>query len=309
MASSPIKFSIQIPGAADINSWTDKVRRAEEHGFYSVSVPDHLSPELPQLAPMVALASAAMVTSRIRLAVTVVNNDFRHPVLLAKEAATLDLLSSGRLDLGLGAGWLPGDYTSTGVRSWDPPGERVARLEESVALLRELLTGSEVTFKGEHYEVVGFKSLPRPAQTAIPIMIGGGGKRILSLAARSADIISIIVNNAKFDSSMRAFEERLRWIAEAGGSERSDLVLGLRVTAGALSPPGTSRQAGADDLAAQRGVPASTVVDSPFSLVGDISQVKDRVVELAERYGISYFTLSEDFGWDVSRLVEELSER
>src|ERR1700679_1858580 len=109
-----------MPDATDVAAWTQKVRRAEDNGFSSVSVPDHLSPNLPQLAPLVALAAAAMVTSRVRLAITVIDNDFRHPVMLAKEVATLDLLSRGRIDLGMGAGWLPEDYPATGVATWDP---------------------------------------------------------------------------------------------------------------------------------------------------------------------------------------------
>ena len=103
----------------------DRVRRAEDLGFHSISVPDHLGPNLPQLAPIVALAAAATVTSRIRLAMTVIDNDFRHPVMLAKEIGTLDLMSEGRVDLGLGAGWHEDDYTRTGVATWDPPGTRV----------------------------------------------------------------------------------------------------------------------------------------------------------------------------------------
>ena len=110
---------MQIPGTADVTDWQDKVRRAEDQGFFSVSVPDDLSPELPQLAPLVALTAAAMVTSRLRLAVTVLNNDFRHPVMLAKEVATLDRFSDGRLDVGLGSGWFTGDYSASGIGSFE----------------------------------------------------------------------------------------------------------------------------------------------------------------------------------------------
>src|SRR3984957_18113221 len=152
----PIRFSIQMPDATDVAAWTEKVRRAEDNGFYSVSIPDHLTPTLPQLAPLVALGAAAMVTSRVRLAVTVLDNDFRHPVMLAKEIATLDLLSEGRVDMGLGAGWLPEGYTRTGVAAGAPPGQRVGRLFESIDLLRQLFGGKPVTFKGEHYQVEDF---------------------------------------------------------------------------------------------------------------------------------------------------------
>src|SRR5215213_9499975 len=115
-----------MPLGSSAASWAEKVRRAEDLGFYSISVPDHLGPSLPQLAPLIALALAAALTTRLRLAITVLNNDFRHPVMLAKEIATLDLLSGGRVDLGMGAGWLEEDYTKTGIATWDAPNVRLA---------------------------------------------------------------------------------------------------------------------------------------------------------------------------------------
>jgi probable F420-dependent oxidoreductase len=301
-----IRFSIQIPGAADAKAWQDKARRAEDLGFYSISVPDHLSPALPQLAPFVALAVASVVTSGVRLAITVLNNDFRHPTLVAKEVATLDLLSGGRVDMGVGAGWLPADYTSSGIRSWDPPGQRVSRMEEAIGLLQQLLAGEEVTFQGDYYEVNDFVVHPRPVQASVPLMIGGFGRRMLTIAARRADTISLIVNNPKADSSMRGLEERLAWIADAGGRDRADLTLGVRVVTGAVSGRGRSRADAAAEIASARGVSLSEVLDSPYVLVGDEAAIRDRIVELHERYGISYFTLSEDFGWQVGSVVADL---
>ena len=306
MAQGRIRFSVQIPGTADVAAWQDKVRRAEDQGFYSVSVPDHLSPELPQLAPLVALTAAAMVTSRLRLAVTVLNNDFRHPVMLAKEVATLDQFSGGRLDVGLGSGWLPADYSSSGVRSFDPPGERVARLEESLTLLSELLAGGEVTFQGTHYEVANFRSYPVPAQAHVPIMIGGAGRRMLTLAARTADIVSVVVNNPRVDSSLKAFEERIGWIKDATPSQHQAPILGLRIVMGVLVD-GASPGRAAEEMAARRGVSVEEALDSPFVMVGDLAAVKDRIVQLHEEFGVSYFTVSEDFGWQLGDLVAELS--
>ena len=307
MSKGSIRFSIQVPGATNVAAWKDKVRRAEEQGFFSVSVPDHLSPDLPQLAPFVALAAAAMVTSRLRLAITVLNNDLRHPVMMAKEVATLDLLSEGRLDVGLGAGWLATDYTSSGIRSFDPPAERVARLEESVSLLRDLLSGREVTYDGRYYQLTGFASYPVPRQTHLPIMIGGAGRRMLTMAARHADIVSIVVNDPKVDSSLKAFEERIRWVTEATPSERAALTLGVRIVIGAVAGPGISRETAADEMASKRGILVSNLLDSPFVLVGDLPAIKDRILELRERYGLSYFTVSEDFAWQLGDLVADLS--
>jgi probable F420-dependent oxidoreductase len=310
LSQSPIRFSIQIPDAADVNTWKEKARRAEDLGFYSLSVPDHLAPGLPQLAPMVALASASMVTSTLRLAITMVNNDFRHPTMLAKEVATLDLLSEGRVDLGLGAGWLADDYTTSGIRSWDTPGERVARLEESVPLVRELLSGQEVTFKGDHYQVDRYISYPCPVQRSIPIMIGGAGRRMLRLAGRCADIVHMVANNPKFDQSMTGLEQRLSWIAESveeAGRNPDDLTVGLRITTGEVLAPGTSRTRAAEQIASARGVPAQALLDSPYSLIGDGAAIRDRVAELKDRCGVSYFTLSEGFAWEVAEVVGDLS--
>jgi probable F420-dependent oxidoreductase len=306
-STSGLKFSIQMPEAPSASAWTDKVRRAEDSGFHSISVPDHLGPSLPQLAPMVALAAAAMVTSTIRLAITVLDNDFRHPVMVAKEIATLDLLSEGRVDMGLGAGWLAEDYTTTGISPWDAPGRRVDRLIESIHLLRMLLSGEVVTYNGEHYQVDGFRSIPLPVQTRVPLLIGACQKRMLTLAAKEADIVHIIENRRDGDRSEHGLQERLRWIADAGGLARDDLTLGIRVLVGEVTPAGRSRREAADDLANRWGRPAEDLLDSPYSLLGDHAAVKDHLLGLHDRHGITYFTISEDLAWQVAPVVAQLS--
>ena len=302
-----LRFSIQIPGAPDLATWVDKMRRAEDAGFYSVSVPDHLGPSLPQLAPMVALAAAAPMTSTIRLAVTVLDNDFRHPVMVAKEAATLDLLSNGRLDLGMGAGWLEEDYTKTGVAGWDPPGVRVGRLAESIRLLRQLLTGDPVTFDGEYYQVRDFRSFPTPLQAPLPLIVGGRNRRMLRLAASDAQIVSILPASSPDGNSLAGFERQLAWIREGGGLEREDLMLGLRIPFGEISGPGQTRVEAVERFAQARQLPAEEVMESPFCLVGDLQSVKDHLVGLHERYGVGYVTVSEDLAWQVAPVVGDLA--
>lgn len=310
VADTPlIHFSIQMPLAGSAAEWTDKVRRADDLGFYSVSVPDHLGPSLPQLAPLVALAGAATVTTRVRLAVTVLDNDFRHPVMLAKEIASLDLLSDGRVDLGLGAGWLPEDYTKTGVATWDPPGVRVSRLMESVSLLRELLAGGTVNFKGEHYEVEDFRSYPSPVQSPVPLMIGGRGKRMLSFAAREAQIVSILAAPGQAGSRLAGFEEQLGWIEEAGGRQRGDLLLGIRIPMGRVVQPGESGLSVAEEYAGQVGMSVGDLLASPFAVVGDLPMIRDHLVEVAETYGTRYMTLSEEQAWAIAPIVAELGHR
>ena len=302
-----------MPNAPDLRGWTDKVRRAEDEGFYSVSVPDHLGmslPQLAQLAPLVALAAAATVTSRVRLATTVLDNDFRHPVMLAKEIATLDLLSNGRVDLGIGAGWLVEDYTRTGIANWDAPGVRVDRLFEAISLLRQLLAGGEVTFKGRFYQVEAFESYPSPVQQPVPLMLGGGGKRMLAKAAAEAQIVSVMVrHHGDSDARLAAFDEQLRWIQEARGADR-DLMVGVRILFGAVGSAGESRQAVAERVAgvgAGSRLSADEVVSSPFGLVGDLSAIKDHLLAVHARFGLSYFTVSEDLAWEIAPVVREFA--
>jgi probable F420-dependent oxidoreductase len=301
-----VRLSIQIPDASTLESWTDKVRRADDLGFWSLSVPDHLGPSLPQLAPVVALASAAAVTSRLRLAVTVLDNDFRHPVMLAKEIATLDVLSDGRVDLGLGAGWLEEDYTKTGLTSWDAPAVRVTRLFESVTLLRQLFTGEPVTFAGEYYRVDEFRSHPRPVQDPVPIMIGARGKRMLTWAARHAQMVNILMVPSGADA-LAGFAQQLAWVDEARG-DRDDLVIGVRIPFGELCASGENARTVAGRWADRFGITPHDVLRSPFMLVGELARMTDHLLELRQRYGITHVTLSEDFAWQVAPIVADLEK-
>jgi probable F420-dependent oxidoreductase len=305
--TKPIRFSIQIPSAPDRRSWVEKARRADDLGFYSLSVPDHLGPSLPQLAPLVALAAAAAVTERLRLAITVLDNDFRHPVMLAKEIATLDVLSDGRVDMGMGAGWLEEDYTKTGVATWDSPGTRVSRLIESITLLDQLFSGQPVTFAGEYYQVTDYQLFPQPVQSPVPLMIGGRGKRMLTMAAVRAQIISILAATSAGGNRLTGFEQQLGWIAAAGGTERDDLMVGIRIPFGGLAAPGESFRTVAARFGEPMGMTADQVLESPFVLVGDLASMKDHLIEIQERYGVSYITLSEDLAWQVAPIVKELS--
>ncbi|MET0146125.1 MAG: TIGR03621 family F420-dependent LLM class oxidoreductase [Ilumatobacteraceae bacterium] len=304
----PMRFSVQLPTAADGPSWLDKVKRAEDLGFDSVSVPDHLGPALPQLAPFVALAAASAVTTRIRLATTVIDNDFRHPVMLAKEVATLDVLSSGRVDLGIGAGWAPEDYSRTGIATFDSAGERVARLIESLDVVRRLLAGEEVTHTGANYQLDRYRSNPDPVQQPVPVMIGAGGRRMLTMAAQQADIISLIVQlGDTADRRRAAFEQQLRWIDEAGGRDRDDLTIGVRIFFGEIGAAGTSRRTVAERVASVHGMEIADVLASPFGLVGDPVAARDHLQEVHERYGINYFTLNEDLAWNAGPILADLA--
>ncbi len=303
-----------MPFTPDANAWVEKVQRAEALGFYSISVPDHLGPSLPQLAPLVSLAAAAMVTTKVRLAITVLNNDFRHPTMLAKEIATLDLLSQGRVDMGIGAGWLEEDLTKTGISNWDAPGVRVSRLIESVQVLRELLSGEEVNFEGDFYQVNNFVSIPQPIQNPLPIMIGGGGKRMLQFGAKHAQIISVLTQmNGTSDTRDQAFQQQLEWIKEAGGLDRQDLTLGVRTLFSAVGADGELRE----DVCARaigptgRGIAGDLttqeLLNSPFGLIGNTQDLVTHVRKMRDTYGITYYTVSEPVAWELGPLIAEFS--
>jgi probable F420-dependent oxidoreductase len=273
-------------------------------------MPDHLGPAQPQLAPLVALGAAAAVSSRVRLAVTVLNNDFRHPTVLAKEIATLDLLSGGRVDLGIGAGWRSQDYESTGVATFDPPGVRFTRLQESIQLLKKLLSGSSVSFHGKYYSVDNHASFPATVQRPIPLMIGGSGRRMLSMAAREARIVSLIAQlGGDWDTRRSLFEQQLGWVRSARSSEQgaAELTLGLRIMFGQVLTAGADQEANVVTGSLPPGMSVEEAEESPFGLVGDLCTIKERILAIRERYGISYFTVSEDLGWAIAPVVAELA--
>jgi len=190
----PLSRAFRFGGAAfsapSWPQWADNARRLEDLGYSTLLISDHFNPR--NFAAIPALTAAALATTSLRVGCTVFDNDFRHPALLAKEAATLDLLSDGRLEFGIGAGWKKDvDYDRTGI-PFDPPGTRVGRLEEAVRLIKRLWTEEAVTFAGRYYHVHELENRPRPMQRPHPpIFIGGGGKRLLSFAAREADIVGV----------------------------------------------------------------------------------------------------------------------
>src|SRR5262245_24248167 len=182
----PFRFGATASKAGSAREWRDQARRAEALGYSSLFLPDHFN---DQLAPLPALAIAAEATSDLRVGTLVICNDFKHPAMLAKEVATLDLLTDGRVEWGMGAGWFPFDYESTGL-SFDRPGVRVGRLAESITVMKALFGGEPFTFDGQHYSIKDLTGTPAPAQRPHPpLLVGAARERMLMLAAREADII------------------------------------------------------------------------------------------------------------------------
>src|SRR6476646_2265727 len=190
MKPKPFRFGVQVPQVGSASEWRDRARKLEDLGYSTLFMPDHFGEEL---APMPAIAMAAAYTTSLRVGSLVFDNDYKHPAILAKEAATIDMLSDGRLELGVGAGWMRTDYDQLGL-PYDPPAVRVDRFEEALHIIKQCLTGEKFTYHGEHYRITDYASYPTPVQKPPPLLVGGGGKRVLSIAAREADIVGVNPN-------------------------------------------------------------------------------------------------------------------
>jgi len=288
----PFRFGLSIGSASSRAEWREVARRAEANGFGTLLVADHLAPMFP---PMTALATAAEATDRLHVGTYVVNNDFRHPVLLAREAATLGLLTEGRFELGLGAGHMKPEYDEVGL-AFDPAAVRVARLAESVEIVRGLLDGEEVIWHGEHYGVDGHRGFPalEPAHR-VPLLVGGNGRRVLSIAARRADMVGFIGFAHNADATGLTFPnftagglaEQVDWVRDRAGERFDELELSALVQWVWITP---DRRAAAERLHEQ--VPALSVdeiLDSPFLLLGTHGQMAEQLRERRERFSVSYW--------------------
>lgn len=266
----------------------DQAKAAESLGYASLQAFDQLS--LVGSTPVAALAFAAAVTSTIRISGYVFDNGYRHPVLLAKEAAVLDSLSAGRLELGIGAGYSEEEYRGSGI-AFPGGAERVARLEEAVALMKGLFRDGTVTHEGEHYQVDGFKLPLLPVQRPWPrLMIAGARKRLLTLAGREADIVSFAVSGPggfREDGSLEATTRKLEWVREAAGDRFADLELEVLVQVRF----GSSRIEAAERSSARSGIPVDWLMSSPHVLLGTAEEMADTLRERRRELGLSYFSV------------------
>jgi probable F420-dependent oxidoreductase len=285
-------------------------------GYDTLLLRDHFvaEPFGHQLAPLIALTAAAGATSTLRVGTLVLANDYRHPVLLAKEAATLDVLSGGRLELGLGAGWLSAEYAAAGV-AFDPPGDRVSRLEESIRLLMALFEGDPVTFDGRHYQVTELDSFPRPAQRPHPpLLVGAGSRRMLGLAGRHADIVGILPKALPSGTISEDISERtpattaqkIAWIREGAGDRFARLELSMMV-----SPVITADYRSAElQFAVERGWgtgAADLVRDMPSAFIGPVERIAELMLARREEYGFSYYVVSDRAMQAFSPVVAKLA--
>jgi probable F420-dependent oxidoreductase len=305
----PFRFGVQEHRAHSAKQWRDRARAIESMGYESLYLPDHFT---DQPGPIAALMAAADATTRLRIGSLVFDNDYRHPVVLAKEAATIDLLSDGRFELGIGAGWLASDYEQAGI-PYDSAGTRIERLEEAVQIIKKFFAGGEFSFAGKHYRIKGLDGGPMPVQKPHPpLLLGGGGRRMLRLAAREADIVHVNYNlnegriNPKLvrTGMAEATEEKVAWIKEAAGERLGAVDLGFTVFFASITD---DRESLATTLAPAMGFEPRDVLEMPHFLVGTMVQIEEDLRARRERYGFSHVIVPGETADELAPLVERLA--
>jgi probable F420-dependent oxidoreductase len=289
------RFGIQLSTASDGPGWAEQARKAEDLGYDTLFLPDHFG---DQLAPIPALMAAADATTELRLGALVFDNDYKHPVVLAKELATIDRLSGGRVEVGLGAGWMASDYEQSGI-PMDPPRVRVDRLEEGIAVLKGCFGPGPFSFEGEHYRVSGYDGLPKPVQAPPPLIIGGGARRVLSIAAREADIVGInpsirsgqVDADAAQDGAAARTDQKVAWVREAAGGRYADLELNMLQFAGIVTD---DRAGTAEVMAPLFGLPPEEVETYPHACIGTVDQIVEDLQARRERWDVSYLVFQGD---------------
>lgn len=294
--TKPLRFGVQAIKPADPVLWPDVARKAEDLGYSILTMSDHFD---SPLSPFPALAIAASATRTLRIGTIVFGNDFRHPAVVARDAATLDVLSGGRFELGLGAGWMQSDYHPPGI-AFDSAGTRIDRLAESVEIITQLFSGEPANFAGEHYTVTDLAAPTLPTQRpGPPIFMGGGGPKMLRTAGRLANIVGINPNlssgglNAESgpDGTLDRTRQKLAWVKEAAGERWPEIEIQSRLHLATITDDAEGL---ADSLAPALGLTAEQALASPHSLIGTVEQIVDKIQQLREELGISYYTWNVD---------------
>jgi len=305
----PFRFGLTVSGTTDPYEFVELCRKAEDLGYGAIAVSDHLD---NQFSPLIALTAAAAATSTMKLVPLVLANDYRHPAVLAKEAASLDQFSQGRLELGVGAGWMRTDYDQAGI-AYDRPGVRIERLAETVEILKAAFTGQAVHYAGTHYQIDGLEVSPGPFRpTGIPLLIAGGGPKVLRLAGAEADIVGInaalpagvIDVSAGASVTATATDDKINVVKAAAGSRFAEVELHTRVHFAAIDP---DRGGTAQALAPTVGLSAEEALASPHLLVGTEQQIVETLHRWRDTWGISYVGLSADAMEAMAPIVSALA--
>ena len=307
--TQPFRFGLQLHSPINELSWLDSARYAEDQGYSSILIPDHFH---HQYGPITALAAAAAVTTELKVGALVFGNDYRHPVTLAKEMATLDQISQGRCEFGIGAGWMRSDYEQSGL-AYDRPGLRIDRLLESLAIIKGCWAPGPFDFAGEYYTITGYDGHPKPwTESGPPVIIGGGGPRMLGVAAEHADIVGVTANlrsgevslDAIADSMPAAYDRKIARLRECAGSRLDD----VEVSSLTMNTTITDDRDGTLGFFAEMfAVSADDVAQSPALLAGSVPQIVETLQERRERWGFNYVVVQQDGGHGMEHFPEVIA--
>lgn len=297
------RFGAGIEGNKDeggARKFVKLAQAAEEYGYDTVAVPDHFG---NQVGPLAALGALSQATTTIRLATSVLANGFRHPAVLAKEATTIDVLSRGRLELGIGSGWMKEEFDKAGIE-FRTPGERIRMLDEALTILDKLMRGETVDFDGEFYQIKGLEGTPRPRQgPRPPIAVGGGGPKMLALAAKHADIISIATGSTRdgklrlSDMTIEKTAARVDRVREAAGDRFADIELNWTIATIVVTDDRVATaemalkaldQGYPPNIARDVELTVDDILSSPYLAFGSFEEIADQIRDVRRRTGMSY---------------------
>ena len=305
----PFRFAVFAHEAASRQDWEEKARRAEALGYAILVMPDHF---MNPLTPVPALAAVAAVTTTMRIGTIVFANDYRHPALLAKEAATLDLLSDGRFEFGLGAGWYQKEYERVGI-PFDPPGRRIERMQEALTVFKGLWSEEPLTFQGTHYVIAGLDGTPKPVQQPHPpIFIGGTGRRMLQLAGQEADIVGFIPKALPggghdwLASTPELLSEQIGWVREGAGARFDRLELSMVAFRAIVTD--RPREAAAE-VARDYDLTPDQVLASPDFLIGSEDAIVEHLLTRRKHFGVSYLEIADRDAAEFAPVVARLAGR
>jgi probable F420-dependent oxidoreductase len=307
--TKPFRFGVQTRAASDGKAWRDQARQAEDLGYSTLWMPDHFG---DQWGPIVGLTSAADATTTLRVGALVFDNDYRHPGMLAKEMATLDVVSEGRMEFGIGSGWMKSDYDEYGLE-YDSPGVRIDRMIEGLAIIKQMWTEGVADFEGKHYRYTAAVSEPRPVQQPHPpILIGGGGKRMLTYAAKEADIIGFntkltagyVGPEAAAEATAEKFAERVEWVKAAAGDRFDSLELQCWV---GFCFVDQDRQQVAEMMAPMFNLTPEDALRVPIVMAGSVDEIVETLQQRREDYGFTYWCVPGDAFEAMAPVVAKLA--
>ncbi|HWE66721.1 MAG TPA: TIGR03621 family F420-dependent LLM class oxidoreductase [Acidimicrobiales bacterium] len=306
---APFRFALQVSQAASPAAWKALARKTEDLGYATLYIPDHLD---DQWAPMIALAVAAEATTTLKVGTLVLDNDFRHPVILAKEAATLDVVTGGRFELGMGAGWMTTDYKQSGI-PMDPAAVRIARLAESLEIMRSMWTTGRATFEGEYYQVHEALGTPSPVTPGgPPLVIGGGSQRILTLAGRYADVVSVVPSLAAgfigaevaAESIVEKYSDRVEWARAAAGERAAQLEFQCWTAAVQVVPNAAELF---ESMAPLFGLSPEQLRAAPVALIGTTGEIVETLQKRRAELSFSYIVVHEAEMEALAPVIAELA--